>query len=88
MWKFGNVAAVAVAAVSLTFSTIGLDQELGSIEKGKLADSIVMDKNPLENIRNTETIRMVMLNGRLYAATTLAEIGTRMRERLEFPWER
>jgi len=31
---------------------------------------------------------MVMLNGRLYNATTLAEIGTRTRERLEFPWER
>jgi imidazolonepropionase-like amidohydrolase len=46
MWKFGNVAAVAVAAVSLTCSTIGLDQELGSIEKAKLADLIVTDKNP------------------------------------------
>jgi imidazolonepropionase-like amidohydrolase len=67
---------------------LGLDKELGSIEPGKLADLIVMEKNPLVNIRNSESIQYVMKNGRLYDAATMDEIGNNPKKRATFWWER
>ncbi len=66
---------------------LGLDTDLGSLEPGKLADLIVTDKNPLDNIRNSESIRYVMKNGRLYDGETMDEIGTTMKKRGKFYWE-
>jgi len=66
---------------------LGLDKYIGSLETGKLADLIVMDKNPLDNIRNTESIRYTMVNGRLYDAETMNEIGNYNKPRTKFFWE-
>lgn len=66
---------------------LGMDSEIGSLAPGKLADLIILDKNPLENIRHTESIRYVMVNGRLYDADTMSEIGNYDRKRLRFWFE-
>jgi len=59
---------------------IGMAKDLGTLQKGKFADLIVLDRNPLENIRNTNSVRYVMKNGELYDAETLDQVWPQPRK--------
>lgn len=50
---------------------LGMQDRLGSIEKGKLADLVLLDANPLEDIRNTQKIAGVVVNGRYWSRAEL-----------------
>lgn len=93
-WEIWNLAQGGMtpyeclrAATIHGASYIGMEKDLGSIENGKLADLIVLDKNPLEDILHTNTVRYTMVNGRIYDTETMNEIGNHPNDRDRFFWE-
>jgi imidazolonepropionase-like amidohydrolase len=66
---------------------LGMSHQIGTLATGKLADLIVLDKNPLENIRNSESVTHTMINGRLYQTHEMREIYPVNKPRTKFFWE-
>jgi Tol biopolymer transport system component len=74
-------------ATSTAALTMGMEDDIGSLEPGKLADLIVLDRNPLADLKNTNSIRYVMKAGTLWNGDTMDEVWPAKRVRPRGSWE-
>ncbi|MGB0906985.1 MAG: amidohydrolase family protein [Maricaulaceae bacterium] len=91
IWSFarGGMSPVEALRTATTAPAkhLGFDEDIGSLEAGKLADMIILSANPLEDIHNTDKIEKVMIGGRLYEASTMNEVLSGNRKRAAYWWE-
>jgi len=91
MWSFarGGMSPLQAlkTATTLPAQHLGLFDDIGSLEAGKLADLVILNADPMEDIRNTDKVERVMLGGRLYNAQTMNEVITGDKKRLPYWWE-
>jgi Tol biopolymer transport system component len=80
-WEMWSLAAGGMGNMEVLRSAtihgaeaMGLTQDIGSIEPGKLAELVILNKNPLDDIHNTNTIRYVMKDGELFEGDTLNQV--------------
>jgi imidazolonepropionase-like amidohydrolase/Tol biopolymer transport system component len=91
MWMMAQggmspLQAIRTATISPARS-LGLDKDLGSLTVGKLADIIVVEGDVTQDIRLSDRVTHTMVNGRLYNAETMNEIGNYDNKREKFYFE-
>ena len=90
IWSFargGMSPLQALATATINPATyLGMENEIGSLEVGKLADLQIVDGDPLTDLRVTDRLTHVMLNGRLYHANDLQELITGDRSTVPLWW--
>ncbi|ABX47197.1 amidohydrolase [Shewanella baltica OS195] len=92
MWMFAqggmsNMEVLKTATINPA-TTFGMEQQLGSIKEGKLADLIVIDGDPLADIRVTDKVTYTMVNGKLFNAETMNELNGDKEKRKPFFFEK
>ncbi len=91
LWSFvrgGMTPLEALQAGTIVpAKSLGMADDIGSLEPGKLADLVVLDADPVADIRNSDRVHRVMLGGRLYDPVTLNEVATGTRKRAPYWWE-
>jgi len=60
---------------------LGMDKQIGSIEIGKLADMVIIDGDVLKDLRRSEFVSHTVLNGRVYEAATMNEVGSKIKRK-------
>ncbi|MFC0350795.1 amidohydrolase family protein [Undibacterium danionis] len=85
MWTLargGMSSLEAIRAATINGARyLGMDKDIGSLEVGKLADMVIISGDILQDIRQSDQITHVMMNGRLYDVNTMNEVGARSKVR-------
>ena len=91
MWSFvrGGWSPIEAlrAATIMPATSLGYAKDIGSLEVGKLADLVVLDADPTQDIRNSDKVYRVMLGGHLYDPLTLDEVDTGARKKAPYWWQ-
>jgi imidazolonepropionase-like amidohydrolase len=91
MWtlvKGGMTPMEAIRSATINGARyLGLDKDVGSLEVGKLADLVIVDGDVLKDIQVSDRVSKIMLNGRLYDAANMNEVGKTKKTRKPFFFE-
>ncbi|MBL0125442.1 MAG: PD40 domain-containing protein [Betaproteobacteria bacterium] len=91
MWTLGRGGMTPLEIIRVATLNgakyLGLDKDIGSLEPGKLADLAIIDGDVLADIRNSDRVTQVMLNGRIYDTATMNEVGAVSKARKPFFFE-